>query len=90
MIDMSNKSKKTQDRIDAVQADIKHYLQSINRLKASSKYHKEINHAPHAPRIIKYSCIPRSEKLLQWTLQNITTQMKFLEIELETLINYGK
>jgi len=90
MTNALNKSKKTQDRIDAIKTEIKQYVKSIKGLKESLNYYKKIDRAPHAPRVIKYSRIPRSEKLFQWTLQNITTQMKLLEIELETLINYGE
>jgi hypothetical protein len=85
-----NKSPEVKKRINAIKTDIEHYLKSIKRLKASLKYHQEIDRAPYAPRIIKYNRIPRSEKLFEWTLENIATQMKFLEVELETLIKYGQ
>ncbi|MCE3239372.1 MAG: hypothetical protein K0R24_2353 [Gammaproteobacteria bacterium] len=90
MTEIMNKSPKVQKRINAIKTDIEHYLNSIKRLKAFLKYQQEIDRAPYAPRIIKYNRIPRSEKIFQWTLQNITTQMKFLEVELETLIKYGQ
>jgi hypothetical protein len=90
MTSIDNKPDKIDERINTIKTDIKHYLKSIRRLKAHAEHHGEINRAPHAPRIIKYSCIPRSEKRFQWTLRNITTQVKLLEIELETLIKYGK
>lgn len=89
MTTQSNPSEKINERIGAIKTDIKHYRKSIKHLKACAAYQWKIDQAPHAPRIIKYSCIPRSEKRFQWTLENITIQMKFLEIELETLIKYS-
>ncbi len=90
MKEIMNKSAEIQNRIDTITADIKHSLKSIKRLKAFAKYHQNIDRAPHAPRVIKYSSIPKRERCFQWTLQSITTQMKLLEAELKTLVKYGK
>ena len=86
----TNKSEKTSERIKFIETDLKHHRRSIKRLKAYAEGLRQIDRAPFAPRIIKYSCIPRSAKRCEWTLKNITTQVDLLETELETLNKYGE
>lgn len=90
MTDQHNRSKEINERIDAIKIEIKFYRKSIKHLTECVLYQRKIDKTPYAPRIIKYSCIPRSERLFQWTLANITVQMKLLEVELNTLIKYSE
>lgn len=89
-MNIDTKSRKTKTRIKAVEADIEHYRKSIERLKQYAVLQKQVDHTPHAPRIVKYGCIPKSAKRFQWTIKNITSQVALLEKELETLMEYGK
>lgn len=90
MTNAIEKSEKVQERINIIKTHMKHHLKSIKRLSESVKYQRKMALSPHAPRVIKYSCIPRSEARFQWTIQNITDQVKLLEVELKTLINYAQ
>lgn len=90
MTELDNKSPQTQERIKFIKTEIRHHKKSIQRLKAHAALQQQVAYAPHAPRIIKYSYIPRSEKRFQWTIEHIISQVTLLKIELETLIQHGK
>ncbi len=90
MIDLESKSPETEKRIKSIKTEIRHHTKSIQRLKEHAAFLQQAAYAPHAPRIVKYSCIPRSEKRFQWTIEHITSQVALLEKELETLIQHGK
>jgi len=84
-----DKSQKTQDRIELIKFQLKLHRKSVKRLKACFENRRKNNKAPYAPRVVKYSSLPRSEKVYQFTLQNITSQISLLERELFVLIQYG-
>jgi hypothetical protein len=86
---LSKKSKKTIERIETINADIKSHKKNIRLLNSYARGYVVSKRAEYAPRLIKYSCIPKCEKRYRWTLQNITTQISLLEQELATLIEYG-
>jgi hypothetical protein len=90
MTHSENKSQYTLDRINQIVSDIKNYRSSIKKLKAFALGNLKIDTTPYAPRKIKYTCIPRSETRFLFTLQNMRTQARVLEAELEALIKYGK
>ena len=78
------------NRMALINSDIESHRESIKLLLEAAVNNWNIKKTPHAPRIIKYNAIPRSEARLEWTLQNIRIQIKLLEQELETLIKYGE
>jgi hypothetical protein len=90
MMNSENKSQNTVDRINQILTDIKHYRRSMKKLNAFAIGSMKIDDTPFAPRKIKYTCIPRSETRFLFTLQNIRTQVRVLETELEALIKYGQ
>lgn len=85
---IESKLQKIGDRIAAIQFDLESHRESIRFLLEAIKNNNIIKNTPFAPRVIKYSCIPRSERRFQWTLQYLRTKVKLLETELETLIKY--
>jgi hypothetical protein len=86
----SNKPVEISERIEAIKADLTFHRQNIKLLYDYAKESREIKkYALYAPRIIKYSSLPRCDKHLQWTLQNLKLQVELLELELKTLITYG-
>jgi len=88
-INLNNKSQKTRERIEIIQAEITAHRDNIDLLNEFSKGRKLVAENPYAPRVVKYNCMPRSEKNYQWSLQNIATQIQLLERELAVLIEYG-
>ena len=83
-----NQSQKIVGRMQIIDAEIEAHQKNIKLLINTINYKNFIEKTPFAPRIIKYSCIPISEKRCLWTLQNLRYQVKILETELETLIKY--
>jgi hypothetical protein len=86
---LSKKSKKTIKRIEIIQADIKAHKKNIKLLHLYARGYVAPKRDEYAPRVVKYSCIPKSEKRYRWTVQNLSIQIALLEQELETLIEYG-
>lgn len=84
------KSQKTHERIEFILNELNNYRNSSERIKYSLKTQISYKKAPHAPRVIKYSCISKSEECFRWTLQNINTQVLLLERELAALIEFGE
>jgi hypothetical protein len=82
--EIKNKPEEISARIQAINGDIKSHRKNIKLLHIYARKAKEIKIPPYIPRIVKYSCIPRSEKRFQWTLHNIKKQIELLERELET------
>ncbi len=76
------------NRIASLHAELAAHHESIKLLEDAFQNNKYIEKTPFAPRIIKYSRIPRSERRFQWTINNLQFQVKLLEKELETLIKY--
>ena len=83
------KSPKIANRIKTINFDLASYRDSIKLILEVIEKNRIIKSTPFAPRIIKYSCIPRSEKRFQETLQRLKVQVKILETELETLNKYA-
>lgn len=88
-INLYNKSQKTRERIEVIQADIAAHRDNIELLNEYAKGRRFAAMNPFAPRIVKYGCIPKSDKNYQMTLRNITTQVLLLERELAVLLEYG-
>jgi hypothetical protein len=84
-----NISQEIYERIEYIKNNIQSHKRNIKLLHYFSRRVIQIKANPYVPRIVKYSCIPRSDKRLIWTLENITNQVILLERELETLIKYG-
>jgi hypothetical protein len=76
------------DRIAAIHIDLESYRENIKLLLDVIENNKHIKMTPYAPRVIKYSCIPISERRFHWTLQHLRSQVKLLETELGTLIKF--
>jgi hypothetical protein len=76
-------------RIKYIKYKINLHQENIKLLSNHANEISEIKASPYIPRVIKYSCIPRSDTRFIWTLQNIKKQVDLLERELETLIKYG-
>lgn len=84
------KSEKIQQRIDWIKMHLDSHYESVSLLKENAGKFIDYNCTPlFAPRVIKYSRLPKSEKRYQFTMQNITRQINQLEIELSLLIEYG-
>lgn len=86
---MARKSYKTKKRIENIQHDLKSHHNNIHLLRSAYKAHQSFNKNIFSPRVIKYTSIPKSENLYQFTLTNISSQIVLLEKELATLIEYG-
>lgn len=84
-----DKTSKTIMRIDTVKEEIKMHLRNINLLRwyENTTYPKA--KGTFAPRTVKYTTLPKSEKRFKYTIQNLTRQMQDLEKELSVLIEYG-
>ncbi len=76
------KSQQTIDRVEIVEAEIDFYRKSIKKLRAYGDGRIVIRKKNFHP-----TC--ENKKILQFTLQNIATQMILMERELAVLINYG-
>jgi hypothetical protein len=90
MSNAETKSEKTQSRIKERKSDLRNYRQSLNKLETLHQEQIKIEQAPYAPHKIKYSKIPACSARSQWTIQNIKTEIRVLEAELNALINFGK
>jgi hypothetical protein len=90
MMTPRKKSLKVDKRIVAIRRDLESYYETIRRLQDAVNNNEKIKNSPYAPRVIKYSVIPRSEKRFYYTLQSVRTEIKILEKELEALIQYGE
>lgn len=86
---LKNKSQKTRDRIKYIRSELKSHYKTIRSLNYFARHFVPIRKANFAPRIVKYSSIPRSEERYRWTLKNITDQVTLFENELMILIKYG-
>jgi hypothetical protein len=90
MITLEKKSPKVYGRIIAIRRELEFYYETIRLLQIAINHNESIQDSPYAPRVVKYSVIPRSEKRFYSTLQNVQTEVKILEKELDTLIQYGE
>lgn len=85
----TNKTPKTMMRVDTVKQEIKMHRKNIRLLRRyENKYFPKAK-GIFAPRAVKYTTLPKSEKRFIWTIQNLTRQMQDLEKELSILIEYG-
>jgi hypothetical protein len=87
------KSIKTLERIEAIQFDIASYKDSIQRLHDYAEGRETLQGKGCTYRAVQRSLhhkrTKEDEELMQWTLQNIKTQMVLLERELDVLLEYG-
>ena len=82
------KSQEVSERIEAIKIDLKYHRRCIRRLYAYAEGRRKMDMTPYAPRVIKFTCIGRSENRFRWSIQNISSQIALLERELDTLIKY--
>lgn len=87
------KSRKTLERIEAVQTDIESYKNSIELLHAYAEGRATLHGKGCTDRAVqRFMCRQRTkedDERMQWTLKNIGLQMKLLERELDVLLEYG-
>jgi hypothetical protein len=83
------KSQKTQERIDVISVSLKFHYENVELLNKSFEEREKIKKGSSILRKIKYSSIPRSEKIYIFTLTNIKSQISLLERELAVLVEYG-
>lgn len=87
---IASKSDKTKQRITQITESIKAHRKNIKLLKSKSEYHLPIKEGEtFAPRVIKFTCIPRCDKRYRYTLRNLSDQINSLKQELTLLIEYG-
>ena len=84
-----NKSQKTLERIESIKNDLGLHYKNIAQLRASFKWYRHLKRHSHMPRKIRFSSLPKSEKVFKFTLQNIKFQIALLERELAALIKFG-
>lgn len=84
-----NKSQKTKERAEIVHLEIQSLRESLQLLhdEMDKKFNKYLNN--FAPRIVKYSSLPRQKEQFIFTINNLSSQVKLLESELVTLAEYG-
>ena len=87
-INLLLKSLEVSERIKAIQTDLKYHRRCVRRLYAYAEGRRKIDMTPYAPRVIKFTCIGRSESRFRWSIQNISSQIMLLERELDTLFKY--
>ena len=86
---LSYKPDMISERIEAIKADLNSHRRSIKSLYYYAEQARKIRESTqYAPRVIKYSTLPRSEARFYFTIQNLKIQVELLELELKTLITY--
>jgi hypothetical protein len=86
---LSNEPDVIAERILAIKFDLNAHRRSITTLYYYAEKARQIRvSTQYAPRVIKYSMLPRSEARFYSTIQNLKIQVELLELELKTLMKY--
>lgn len=83
------RAQQTQTRIKDIIIKLELQYGNLKLMVESYKNIQLIKSEPFKPRVIQYTRLPKSEKYYQWAIQHCKSEIKLLEKELETLIQYG-
>jgi hypothetical protein len=83
------RAQQTQTRINDIKIELWMQRENLELMVESYKNIQLIKSEPFKPRVIKYTSLPKSEKYYQWAIQHCKFEIKLLEKELDTLIQYG-
>jgi hypothetical protein len=86
---MTNKSPKTQVRINEIKQQIKEHKKNIAGLKQYLERNKNLLFLSYPRRIDKSTFIPVWAKQFHWTIKNLSDQIIELEKEFAILNQYG-
>jgi hypothetical protein len=84
-----DRAQQTKVRINDIKIEIGMQYENLKLMFEEYKNILLIKSEPFKPRVIKYTSLPKSEKYYQWAMQHCKLEIKLLEKELDTLIQYG-
>ena len=87
---MSKKSKKTKERIEIIENEMKAHHENLELLHSIFENYISNKENCGLVRKVMYTTIPKSVSIYNFTVKNLKDQITYLKRELDVLIEFGR